>query len=92
MPGESFLSSVNIHRIIDTCSVMNGLTAIKRIRDMEGSGVKQLVIALTGNARQGQINQALDAGMDEGEYRESVSLHSLAVVLIGDQSSSNPTS
>ncbi|WWC73350.1 uncharacterized protein I206_107317 [Kwoniella pini CBS 10737] len=47
--------------------VMDGLTAVKRIRGKEESGVysRQLVIALTGNARQGQIDQAMAAGMDE---------------------------
>jgi CheY-like chemotaxis protein len=48
---------------------MDGLTAVQRIREMESDGKldRQLVIALTGNAREGQIQQALDAGMDDGE-------------------------
>ena len=49
--------------------VMDGLTALARIREAEADGIftKQLVIALTGNARQGQIDQALKAGMNDGE-------------------------
>jgi CheY-like chemotaxis protein len=49
--------------------VMDGLTAIKEIRAAEEAGTlrRNMVIALTGNARQGQIDQALDAGMDDGE-------------------------
>lgn len=49
--------------------VMDGLTAVRHIRAEEAKGVipPQLVIALTGNARQGQIDQAREAGMDDGE-------------------------
>lgn len=48
--------------------VMDGLTAVRHIREAEALGTlpPQLVIALTGNAREGQINQAVEAGMDEG--------------------------
>ncbi|KAK8861422.1 hypothetical protein IAR55_002241 [Kwoniella newhampshirensis] len=47
--------------------VMDGLTAIKEIRQAESAGTMQrnMVMALTGNARQGQIDQALAAGMDD---------------------------
>ncbi|CAK9786228.1 hypothetical protein CC85DRAFT_260792 [Cutaneotrichosporon oleaginosum] len=47
--------------------VMDGLTAIRHIRDAERRGIlrPQLVIALTGNARQGQIDQAKAAGMND---------------------------
>ncbi|CED83965.1 response regulator receiver sensor signal transduction histidine kinase [Phaffia rhodozyma] len=48
--------------------VMDGLTAIRKIREMEASGElaqRNTVYALTGNARQGQIEQALQMGMDE---------------------------
>ncbi|WWC68787.1 uncharacterized protein I206_102722 [Kwoniella pini CBS 10737] len=47
--------------------VMDGLTAIKELREAEKSGSlsRNMVIALTGNARQGQIDQALAAGMDD---------------------------
>ncbi|WWD16672.1 hypothetical protein CI109_101102 [Kwoniella shandongensis] len=47
--------------------VMDGLTAIKEIRQAESSGTmkRNMVMALTGNARQGQIDQALAAGMDD---------------------------
>lgn len=49
--------------------IMDGLTAVREIRASEEAGTlsKQLVIALTGNARQGQIDQAMEAGMDDGE-------------------------
>ena len=48
--------------------VMDGLTAIRELRAAETTGVlsRHMVIALTGNARQGQIDQALAAGMDDG--------------------------
>lgn len=48
--------------------IMDGLTAVKEIRMAEAAGTlsRQMVIALTGNARQGQIDQALEAGMDDG--------------------------
>lgn len=51
--------------------IMDGLTALKHLRDAEeaGSLSRQLVIALTGNARQGQIDQAISAGMDDGELQ-----------------------
>lgn len=49
--------------------VMDGITAVKRIRqdEEEGRVERRLVIALTGNARQEQIEQACEAGMDDGE-------------------------
>ncbi|OCF34679.1 hypothetical protein I316_03722 [Kwoniella heveanensis BCC8398] len=49
--------------------VMDGLTAIKELREAESNGSlpRNMVIALTGNARQGQIDHALQAGMDDGE-------------------------
>lgn len=52
--------------------VMDGLTAVGHIRDAEAAGMlrPQLVIALTGNARQGQIDQALAGGMNDGECAE----------------------
>jgi CheY-like chemotaxis protein len=52
--------------------VMDGLTAIKTIREEESTGElspRQLVIALTGNARPAQIESALSAGMDDGEHK-----------------------
>jgi len=54
---------------------MDGLTAVQRIREMESEGrlKEQLVIALTGNAREAQIQQALDAGMDDGEVDATAS-------------------
>nr|XP_019011586.1 uncharacterized protein I206_03688 [Kwoniella pini CBS 10737]OCF50367.1 hypothetical protein I206_03688 [Kwoniella pini CBS 10737] len=47
--------------------VMDGLTALDHIRKEESLGQlkKNLVIALTGNARQGQIDEAKSRGMDE---------------------------
>lgn len=50
--------------------VMDGLTAIKIIRGFEAEGLlgPQRVLALTGNARQEQIDQALEAGMNDGEF------------------------
>ncbi|WVF66906.1 hypothetical protein IAT40_001649 [Kwoniella sp. CBS 6097] len=47
--------------------VMDGLTAIRELRDAESKGSlpRNMVIALTGNARQGQIDHALEAGMDD---------------------------
>ncbi|OCF32765.1 hypothetical protein I316_05687 [Kwoniella heveanensis BCC8398] len=47
--------------------IMDGLTAIRTIREQELDGQlhRNAVIALTGNARQGQIDEALAAGMDE---------------------------
>lgn len=52
--------------------VMDGLTAVKHLREAEAEVDEerpQLVIALTGNARQGQIDQAISMGMDDGECR-----------------------
>lgn len=56
--------------------VMDGLTAIKAVRAMEASGelsIRSRVFALTGNARQGQIDYALQCGMD-GLWRYFVSI------------------
>jgi len=48
--------------------VMNGYTAVRKLRELEAEGVykqRNYVIALTGNARAGQVQSARDAGMDE---------------------------
>lgn len=47
--------------------VMDGLTALRHIREAEADGrlAVQLVIALTGNAREGQIAEARAKGMDD---------------------------
>ncbi|KAL5490593.1 hypothetical protein ACEPAI_5427 [Sanghuangporus weigelae] len=48
--------------------VMDGLTAVREIRKMEQTKelpVRSRIYALTGNARAGQIESALEAGMDE---------------------------
>ena len=68
MPGECFADQGD--RIMADYVVMDGLTALRHIRAEEASGqlVLNLVIALTGNARQGQIDEAKAAGMDEGPY------------------------
>jgi CheY-like chemotaxis protein len=49
--------------------VMDGITAVTRLRSLEeaSSVPRRLVIALTGNARGGQIDQAMAAGFDRGE-------------------------
>lgn len=49
--------------------MMDGLTAVREIRIAEQKGTlnRQMVVALTGNARQGQIDQAMEAGMDDGQ-------------------------
>lgn len=46
--------------------VMDGLTAIRLIREEESAGKlkRSWVFALTGNARQAQIEEALGEGMD----------------------------
>ncbi|KAG8900969.1 hypothetical protein FRB99_005659 [Tulasnella sp. 403] len=48
--------------------VMDGNTATKEIRRLEKEGILPLrnrIIALTGNAREGQVEAALNAGMDD---------------------------
>lgn len=48
--------------------VMDGVTAVKHIRRLEAEGslpTRSNIFALTGNARQGQIDDALKAGMDD---------------------------
>ncbi|KAG8832025.1 hypothetical protein FRC20_008019 [Serendipita sp. 405] len=47
--------------------VMSGLEATKELRRLEESGKipPQRIIALTGNARSEQVQNALAAGMDE---------------------------
>ena len=49
-------------------TVMDGLTAVRELRAAEAAGAlnRSTVIALTGNARQGQIDQAIAGGMDDG--------------------------
>lgn len=52
----------------DVRTVMDGLTALRRIRELESEGSlnRQMIIALTGNAREEQISQARALGMDDG--------------------------
>ncbi|GJJ11735.1 hypothetical protein Clacol_005973 [Clathrus columnatus] len=48
--------------------VMDGLTAVREIRRLEMSGTikgKNNIFALTGNARAGQVESAMSAGMDD---------------------------
>lgn len=47
--------------------VMDGITAVQEIRGSEAAGTlgRNMVIALTGNARQGQIDHALASGFDD---------------------------
>lgn len=68
MPGE-LGSPWFIRSSADIAPAMDGVTAVKQIRlaEAEASLDRQLVIALTGNAQQRQIDQALAAGMDDGE-------------------------
>ena len=47
--------------------IMDGLTAARRIREMESSGEligHVPIIGITANARKEQIDSAIDAGMD----------------------------
>ncbi|CAE6473009.1 unnamed protein product [Rhizoctonia solani] len=47
--------------------VMDGLTAVQEIRKMESSGSlprRNFIVAITGNAREGHRQSAIDAGMD----------------------------
>lgn len=55
-------------------SVMDGITAVQLLREHEQnakSSRPQLVVALTGNARQGQIDRAFEAGMNDGQSSQS---------------------
>lgn len=69
MPGE-FASESGCELQSLRSAVMDGLTSLRHIREEEAAGTLglNLVIALTGNARQGQIDEAKAAGMDEGTY------------------------
>jgi CheY-like chemotaxis protein len=51
--------------------VMGGLACIRQIREEELMGRlhRSTVWALTGNARQAQIDEAMSQGMDMGEWR-----------------------
>ncbi|EIW68283.1 hypothetical protein TREMEDRAFT_69291 [Tremella mesenterica DSM 1558] len=63
MPGES---SMGLLHSVDA-PVMDGLTAVRHVRAEEAAGMlsRSSVVALTGNARQGQIDEARRMGMDD---------------------------
>jgi CheY-like chemotaxis protein len=63
---------------------MDGLTAVRQIREGEREGTlsPQMVVALTGNARQGQIDQAMEAGMDDGKWNRSRMSYELADISV----------
>lgn len=65
--------------------VMDGLTALHHIREAEKQGTlrSQLVFALTGNAREGQVDRAFAAGMDDGKctHRPASTLLTIPVVI-----------
>ncbi|KDN43653.1 hypothetical protein RSAG8_06030, partial [Rhizoctonia solani AG-8 WAC10335] len=47
--------------------VMDGLTAVQEIRKLESGGSlprRNFIVAITGNAREGHKQSAIDAGMD----------------------------
>jgi len=45
--------------------VMDGLEATRRIRELEGSGPRTPIVALTANAMMGQLERCLEAGMND---------------------------
>lgn len=66
-----------VGKLFDVClmdlemPVMGGLAAIRQIREEELMGRlhRSTVWALTGNARQAQIDEAMNQGMDMGASR-----------------------
>ena len=61
--GRSVFQKGAIH----FCS-RDGLSAVREIRRLEETGFlkkRTLIFALTGNAREGQIDSAREAGMDD---------------------------
>jgi two-component system, sensor histidine kinase and response regulator len=44
--------------------VMDGLTATRRIRELEGQGKQTPIVALTANAMSGQLERCMEAGMN----------------------------
>lgn len=44
--------------------IMDGYTATRQIRSLEGTGTRIPIIALTANAMTGQLEQCVEAGMD----------------------------
>lgn len=58
---------------------MDGLTAVRQIRKMEASGElpgrRNRIFALTGNAREGQVENIRNSGMDDvlvSSYAENI--------------------
>lgn len=64
--------------------MLDGLSTIRIIRKLEKEGVfpfRSTVYSVTGNAREGQIEQAFEAGFDEQFTK--VCLHSLSFSTCG---------
>ncbi len=76
--------------------VMDGLTATRRIREIEQGGNATPIVALTANAMTGQVQRCMDAGMngfltkplDIARLHETLELHGLA---IGNSENGNAT-
>lgn len=66
-PGAEALIPLDLVLLDQEMPIMDGLTAIRRIRDMERQGYLAghvPVIAVTANARDQQVKEAMDSGMD----------------------------
>lgn len=63
---------------------MSGLDATRELRRLESQGLipPQRIIALTGNAREAQIQNALGSGMDEVVVSAYSDEHFIALTLI----------
>ena len=67
MRGANSTISVNVLLLDVEMPIMDGLTAARRIREMESSGEligHVPIIGITANARKEQIDSAIEAGMD----------------------------
>lgn len=67
-PSCGLLVTFKLHDLTVSFGCRDGLEAVRRIRKLEASNelpVHNLVFALTGNARAGQVQSARDAGMDD---------------------------